>query len=199
MTGKKRALRVCLVIALILLIFLVGYTFAKYYSEIKGGGSGSIAKWSFVANSDKDSIQTISLANSSDYDSLVDGKIAPGTSGSFDIIIDATGSEVGVDYQINVSEETNLPQNLKYKAVVDGQETEEYDSLTELAENHFDGSLDTLNGENKKTITVKWNWPYETVDSEGKTNTGDSLDLADGTKENLDYEFVLQIIGTQAA
>ena len=199
MTGINRALSVCLVLALILLIFLVGYTFAKYYSEIKGGGSGSIAKWSFVANSDKDSIQTISLANSSDYDSLVDGKIAPCTSGSFDIIIDASWSEVGVDYQINVSEETYLPHNLKYKAVVDGQETEEYDSLTELAENHFDGSLDTLNGENKKTITVKWNRPYETVYSEGKTITGDSLDLADGTKENLDYAFVLQIIGTQAA
>ena len=34
MTGKMRALRICLVIALVLLIFLVGYTFAKYYSEI---------------------------------------------------------------------------------------------------------------------------------------------------------------------
>ena len=98
-----------------------------------------------------------------------------------------------------VSEETNLPQNLKYKAVVDGEETEEYDSLTELAENHFDGSLDTLNGENKKTITVKWNWPYETLDSEGKTAMGDTMDLVDGTKANLDYAFVLQIIGTQAA
>lgn len=199
MTGKKRALRVCLVIALILLIFLVGYTFAKYYSEIKGGGSGSIAKWSFVANTNKDTIQTISLVDSSNNESLVNGKIAPGTSGSFDIIIDATGSEVGVNYEVNVSEESNLPKNLKYKAIIDGEETEEYDSLTELAEEKFDGTLDTLNGEYSKTITVEWNWPYETLDATGKPAIGDSMDLADGTKTNLEYAFVLQIIGTQAA
>lgn len=199
MTGKKRALRVCLVIALILLIFLVGYTFAKYYSEIKGGGSGSIAKWSFVANTNKDTIQTISLVDSSNNESLVNGKIAPGTSGSFDIIIDATGSEVGVNYEVNVSEESNLPKNLKYKAIIDGEKTEEYDSLTELAEEKFDGTLDTLNGEYSKTITVEWNWPYETLDSTGKPTMGDSMDLVDGTKTNLEYAFVLQIIGTQAA
>ena len=128
MTKQKRALRICLVVALVLLIFLVGYTFAKYYSEIKGGGNGTIAKWSFVANNSKDTIQTISLVDTAKNVSLVEGKIAPGTKGSFDIVIDATGSEVGVDYEVNVAEETNLPTNLLYKVTVDGKTSETYSS-----------------------------------------------------------------------
>lgn len=197
MTEKKRALRVCLVIALILLIFLVGYTFAKYYSEIKGGGNGTIAKWSFVANNSKDTIQTISLVDSANKVSLVEGKIAPGTEGSFDIVIDATGSEVGVDYEVNVAEETNLPTNLLYKVTVDGETSNTYSSLSELAEDKLAGNLDTVNGEYTKTITVEWEWPYETINENG-VSEGDAADLADGTKDNLNYEFVLQIIGTQA-
>ena len=197
MTEKKRALRVCLIIALVLLIFLVGYTFAKYYSEIKGGGTGTIAKWSFVANNSKDTIQTISLVDSANKVSLVEGKIAPGTKGSFDIVIDATGSEVGVDYEVNVAEETNLPTNLLYKVTVDGETSESYTSLTELAEDKLMGNLDTVNGEYTKNITVEWEWPYETINENGVSD-GDAADLVDGTKDNLNYEFVLQIIGTQA-
>lgn len=197
MTKKQRALRICLVIALILLIFLVGYTFAKYYSEIKGGGTGSIAKWSFIANDSKDTIQTISLVDTANEVSLVEGKIAPGTKGSFDIEIDATGSEVGVDYEVNVSEETNLPTNLLYKVIVDGERSKEYSSLTELAEDKLTGKIDTVNGEFIKDITVEWEWPYETYNNSGVTD-GDLADLADGTKDNLEYEFVLQIIGTQS-
>ena len=197
MTKKQRALRVCLVIALILLVFLVGYTFAKYYSEIKGGGRGSIAKWSFVANNSKDTIQTISLVDSANKVSLVEGKIAPGTEGSFDIVIDATGSEVGVDYDVKVSEETNLPTNLLYKVTVDGETSETYSSLKDLAEDKLSGNLDTVNGEFVKNITVEWEWPYETINDNGVAE-GDAADLLDGTKDNLNYKFVLQIIGTQA-
>ena len=197
MTKQKRALRICLVVALVLLIFLVGYTFAKYYSEIKGGGNGTIAKWSFVANNSKDTIQTISLVDTANNVSLVEGKIAPGTKGSFDIVIDATGSEVGVDYEVNVAEETNLPTNLLYKVTVDGKTSESYSSLTELADAELTGNLDTINGDFSKTITVEWEWPYETINENGVTE-GDAADLIDGTKENLNYEFVLQIIGTQS-
>lgn len=197
MTKKQRALRVCLVVALVLLIFLVGYTFAKYYSEIKGGGKGSIAKWSFVANNSKDTIQTISLVDSANEVSLVEGKIAPGTKGSFDIVIDATGSEVGVDYKVNVAEETNLPTNLLYNVTMDGETSQTYSSLKELAQDELEGNLDTINGEFTKTITVNWEWPYETLNGDSVAE-GDVADLVDGTKDNLNYEFVLQIIGTQA-
>ena len=120
MTKRKRALGILLTIALVLLVFSTGYTFAKYYTEIEGGGIGSIAKWSFIANNSEDTMQKISLVDTANQVSLVEGKIAPGTSGNFDIVIDATGSEVGVDYEVRVAEENNMPTNLIYKVVVDG-------------------------------------------------------------------------------
>lgn len=197
MTKRKRALGILLTIALVLLVFATGYTFAKYYTEIKGGGIGSIAKWSFVANNSNDTMQKISLVDTANKVSLVEGKIAPGTSGDFDIVIDATGSEVGVDYEVRVAEETNMPTNLLYKIVVDGETSESYTSLKELAEKELKGNIDTVNGETTKTIKVIWEWPYETKDVLGNV-IGDEADLANGTSSNLNYEFVLQIIGTQS-
>lgn len=197
MTKRKRALGILLTIALVLLVFSTGYTFAKYYTEIEGGGIGSIAKWSFIANNSEDTMQKISLVDTANQVSLVEGKIAPGTSGNFDIVIDATGSEVGVDYEVRVAEENNMPTNLIYKVVVDGQTSENYTSLKELAEKELKGNIDTLNGENTKTIKVIWEWPYETKDVSGNI-IGDEEDLANGTSSNLNYEFVLQIIGTQS-
>lgn len=197
MTKRKRALGILLTIALVLLVFATGYTFAKYYTEIKGGGIGSIAKWSFIANNSEDTMQKISLVDTANQVSLVEGKIAPGTSGDFDIVIDATGSEVGVDYEVKVAEESNMPTNLIYKVVVDGKTSSDYTSLKELAEKELNGNIDTVNGENTKTIKVIWEWPYETKDISGNI-IGDEDDLANGTSSNLNYEFVLQIIGTQS-
>ena len=55
------------------------------------------------------------------YTSVVDGVIAPGTSGSFDILLDGTGSEVGIDYIVTLAEKTadnpKLPADLTIKAV----------------------------------------------------------------------------------
>lgn len=196
MTKRKRALGIFITLALVLLVFVIGYTFAKYYTEIKGGGIGSIAKWSFVANNSKDTMQRISLVDTANEVSLVEGKIAPGTSGDFDILIDATGSEVGVKYEVKVAEETNMPTNLVYKAVVDGQTSKTYTSLNELAEKELIGNIDTVHGEKTKSIKVIWQWPYETKDASGNV-IGDNADLANGTSSNLAYEFVLQIIGMQ--
>lgn len=196
MTKRKRALGIFVTIALVLLVFTIGYTFAKYYTKIEGGGKGSIAKWSFVANNSKDAMQKISLVDTANEVSLVEGKIAPGTSGDFDIVIDATGSEVGVKYEVKVAEEENMPTNLIYKAVVDGETSKTYTSLEELAEKELSGNIDILHGEKTKTIKVIWQWPYETKDTSGNI-IGDNADLANGTSSNLNYEFVLQIIGTQ--
>lgn len=195
---EKELYGICLTIALVLIVFSIGYTFAKYYTEIKGGGIGSIAKWSFIANNSKDTMQKISLLDTANKVSLVKGKIAPGTSGSFDIVIDATGSEVGVDYEVKVAEEKNMPANLIYKTIIDGETSEEsYKTLKELAERELSGNIDTVNGETTKTIKIVWEWPYETKDIDGNI-IGDEEDLANGTSSNLNYEFVLQIIGTQS-
>lgn len=63
----------------------------------------------------------------------------PGTNGSFFIDIDASGSEVEIEYKINTLEEKNIPRNMKfYGEIIDEKggvekKTKEYNSFKELS------------------------------------------------------------------
>ncbi len=184
---KNRAIGIFLILSLLLLIFLAGYSFAKYYTVVDGKGKVGIAKWSFIARDNNNDITNISLKDTASEVSLVDGKIAPGTFGSFDIIIDATGSEVGVDYDINVVSEDNVPTNMKFKQK---DSSTSYSNLKELADTELNGSINLADSNKVKTITVEWEWPYE-------TENGDAADMANGVNAG-NYQFGLQIIGSQA-
>ena len=109
-------------------------------------------------------------------ETLVDNKIAPGTSGSFDIIVDATGSEVGINYNITFTEEENKPQNLKFT-----YDDVEYNSIEEL-ESNLSGTIDA-NAENKtRTLNIKWEWPYEIGESPEEIESNDLVDTQDAQR-----------------
>lgn len=166
-----------------------GYTFAKYTNTITGHGETEIAKWNFKVNEATEEFETIKLADTYDQTTLIDGKIAPGTSGSFDLVIDATGAEVGVDYKVDFQNETNKPTNLKF--TYNNQTLDEIEEYEEF----FKGTIDA-NDENKtRTLTVEWEWPYETgTDTEIIAN--DEVDTAEGLSA-LDYTFDVVVTGTQ--
>ena len=73
------------------------------------------------------SIPAVGEKVNNDNKTLVNNKIAPGTSGSFKIIVDGTGSDVGINYNIVFKNETSKPQNLKFI-----YENTEYNSIQEL-------------------------------------------------------------------
>ena len=56
----------------------------------------------------------INLAQTYNSSTLMQNRIAPGTRGSFDIKIDTTGSEVGINYNVKFENENSKPQNLQY-------------------------------------------------------------------------------------
>lgn len=70
----------------------LGITYSKYTNVVSGDGETQVAKWSFKVNSATEEFATIKLAETYDKETLTNGKIAPGTKGSFDIIVDATRS-----------------------------------------------------------------------------------------------------------
>ena len=90
---------------------LLGGTMAKYVTEVTGTGSATVAKWSFKANGSDTTLTEVNIANTA-YTNVATGKIAPGTAGSFDIALDAKGSEVAVDYAIELSNLGNMPKGL---------------------------------------------------------------------------------------
>ncbi len=187
---KKKAVVIIAILVAIILSFVGGQTYSKYVTEVRGDGTAQIATWDFKVNGQKEEVQTISLGSTYDSSTLVNGKIAPGTEGNFQIIVDATGSDVGIDYKIKFSDETTKPTNLKFYY----QEVE-YNSILELGD-ALSGTINA-NDENKsKTFDIKWKWNYETGSNPTEIASNDKIDTQNA-QEITNYEFDVIVSGTQ--
>lgn len=193
MKNKKKIGGILLLISLILVIFLAGYTFARYYKSINAGGTtASIARWSFGSKNEKAIIN------------LSEEKIAPGSSGQFEIEVDATNSEVDVDYEILVSEENNIPTNMKFYAETKDEKgtlistTEEMSSFAELAANNLKGTIPVESNNQKRNIVVYWNWEFNENDTTTVDSDDATLKLDENGKSNLECGFNIEIVGRQA-
>lgn len=188
---KKRKI-VLLVIAIvaILLSFAGGQAYAKYMSKVTGQGTADIASWNFKVNENEEKLQTIALKSTINNSTLVNNKIAPGTEGEFQIKLDATGSEVGISYIIKFENESQKPQNLKF--IYNGNT---YNSLTEL-QKELVGTINANNECKIKTLTIGWNWKYETGNSEKEISKNDLIDTQNA-KQMSNYSFDVIVSGTQ--
>lgn len=113
-----------------------------------------------------------------------------GTSGSFDLVIDCSESEVGVNYVVDFRNETNKPDNLKfkYKNVV-------FDKIEDY-EDVFKGTINADDTNKVRTLTVEWEWLYETETRDTTISENDKVDTENGLSA-LDYSFDIVVTGTQ--
>ena len=190
MSKRKKVIIVSSILIIMLLAFIGGQAYAKYISQVRGNGIAEIATWSFKVNGQKEQVQEIKLVSTYNSETLVNNKIAPGTSGSFNIIVDATGSEVGIKYNIKFAEESNKPQNLKF--VYGGKE---YDSIKQLGD-ELSGTIAANEEDKTRTINVQWKWNYETGSSAEQINANDIIDTNDAISI-ANYTFQEIVTGTQ--
>ena len=162
---KKSLLILALLLVVAVSMLYIGTTYSKYTAEVSGNGTATVAKWSFE---DDNEITTIDINLDETYDesTLVEGKIAPGTSGSFAIELNNENSEVGVDFEVALGSITDKPTNLKFY--------EDSSYTTEIVP-----GTDTITGQLEAedatglTVNIYWAWEYETAN-------GDDEDTADG-------------------
>lgn len=190
MSKKKKAVIALCILVVMLVAFIGGQAYAKYISQVRGNGIAEIATWSFKVNGEKEQVQEIRLASTCNNQTLVNNKIAPGTSGSFNIKIDATGSDVGINYNITFAQEENKPQNLKF--VYGGIE---YSSIKEL-EGKLSGMIEANERDKTRTINVRWQWDYETGRDPSQINENDIVDTKDAINV-ANYTFQVIVTGTQ--
>jgi hypothetical protein len=109
----KRGILIALL--LVLLIYIIGSTYARYTNSATLNGQVQIAKWAVKLNNTLmdtiTSTQNVTLTLSPNS-FVADNRIAPDRSAYFDILLDPTGSEVAIDYLIkcdfaNISGITN--------------------------------------------------------------------------------------------
>ena len=190
MTKKKKVLITLALLAIILLAFIGGQAYAKYVSEVRGEGVAQVATWNFKVNGQSEQVEEIKLASTCNNETLVNNKIAPGTSGSFDIKVDATGSEVGINYNIAFTEEESKPQNLKFK-----YNDIEYNSIKDL-EKDLSGTINANDEDKVRTLNVGWKWDYETGSNPEEISKNDLVDTQNA-EEIQNYTFDVIITGTQ--
>ena len=190
MSKKKKIIAIVAILSAIVISFLGGQTFSKYITEVKGTGSAQVAMWSFKVYGDNEQTQNVKLASTVDDNTLVDNKIAPGTKGSFSIKIDGEGSDVGINYNIKVQNETQKPANLFYT-----YQGKTYTDLNELAL-EASGTINADDSIKVKEILVNWEWPYQTGSDEISKSKNDAQDTQDG-KNISNYTFDIVVTGTQ--
>lgn len=193
---KKSKKRIILLVLLLLLLTFIallgGGSYSKYLTQVQGKGVIEVAKWAFLVNGQTASITNINLAKTYNAETLAQNTIAPGTSGSFDIIIDTTGSEVGINYDVKFENERNKPQNLKF--IYDGHTVNTIKELEEF----LTGTIAANSNEKIKTMKIEWNWPYETENPANEKLIKDIEDTNDG-KLLETYSFDVIVTGTQAS
>ena len=112
MKGNKKIL----VIAVLLLLIAVSFTtYAIYKSSSAGNATVSTAAWVVkVNNTDIVANKTFTLNDITWTTPTIgkNNKIAPGDKGTVNVIIDATGSEVNVNYEIKVGTLKNGNANI---------------------------------------------------------------------------------------
>ena len=170
MKKKKKSL---LVVALLLLVGITsGYvasTYAKYTSQITdNNGTATVAKWAFSTDNPTKTL-TINFSGTYDASTLVAGKIAPGTSGFFNVALVNTHTETGVDWTIKLNSVTGKPTNLKFYK--DSEHTTEITPGTGTITGQLAAGDST-----GLSVPIYWAWEYET----SQIATNDPKDTTDG-------------------
>lgn len=169
-----------------------GIAYAKYATKVTGYGGLSIAKWNFTANGANETMEEISLGRELyDAKKISDGVIAPGTHGSFDIKINAKGTQTGVNYKVSFPEYHNKPTNMYFK-VGDKVCKSFYELGKELS-----GSFEADDTEKTITKTVNWYWDYETSNNGKTVEENDAIDTEEG-ENGYRFQFIVEVIGTQS-
>lgn len=177
-TRKRSSMMVRLVavlaVTMMFTMCFVGGTFAKYTSSATGTDSATVAKWDIkvggtnIATNNTftfDLFKTIKDSNGTAEETdmfPVDGTIiAPGTRGSFDIVI-KNDSHVNATYAIDYTV-TNT-NNIPVKFSVDG--TNWFDDI-----NYLDVRSVAINMGATATVTVQWMWEFERIDGDTQDTT----------------------------
>lgn len=190
LSKTKKIVLLIIVVTVIILAFVGGQSYAKYMSRVTGQGTADIASWSFKVNEKYEKIQTISLKSTINNERILNNQIAPGTEGIFEIKLDATGSEVGINYVIKFENEFQKPTNLKF--TYNGKI---YDSLTQLQQDLI-GVINVNDQSKIKSIQIGWDWKYQTGTTEQEIAQNDLIDTQD-SKQFSNYTFDVIVSGIQ--
>ena len=130
--------------------------------------------------------KSLNLVDTIDKNTLIYEKIAPGTSGSFNILL---YSNQNLKYRIEFHSINDKPKNLKFMALKNNQILEETNTLEELSRR----LVGYINKDENINITIKWYWNYEDKKNEEATDIQDTKD----SEKIKKYQFDVYALGEE--
>lgn len=175
-------------IMILVTLYVINDTYAKYYSEANATIEQTIGKWIVKLNDTNiatgEQIEDF-IINDFQYETsenVIDGKIAPGRTGYFDIVIDTTEASVAVIYDVSIDIsglEINESLNISKHTVLK-DENEDDTAIIRTAENTYTGIVSIDDVKNKKTNTVRiyveWQNDETGLNDEKDTSLGNIKD-----------------------
>lgn len=183
--------------------YFISGTYAKYTSSASGESTARVAKWDFKVGSTNitttntftfNLFDTIKESDTTTVETDVvaangkDKLVAPGTGGSFDIVL-TNDSEVSAKYGIDytLTNTANIPVEFSTNG------TNWSNDLTDVVADDTNTKL-TANG-GTVTKTVKWRWAYETGTS--PYTEGDTADTTLGVAGTATLTVRADVTATQ--
>ncbi len=150
---------------------VVGATFSRYTSSATATPQAQVAKWKvLVGTQDISDGQPHSFTATINWDEneniLNNGTdlIAPGSTGKITFAINATGTQVPIDYSVNINtEEIDKHTQIKIASVTATPSAGEVTSLNK-SESNYNGSIELNAIGTPITITINVQWEAQTND-----------------------------------
>lgn len=183
MKNNKLAKFMAIVLLVTLLaVILVSGTYAKYTTTVSSNDSATVAKWNITLNGEDISKGTQKTLKLGLFDTINDtgftnedtdvtkGKIAPGTTGKFEIAKLINKSDVNAQYKIiyNITNTSNVP--LEFSNDQNASD-DEWKSLNEFSMNDF-APLSKNSEEGTSTGTIYWRWKFDRSNDVADTELG---------------------------
>lgn len=144
--------------------------------------------YKFKINYKNMDFKSIDLSKTIDKETLIYEKIAPGTSGNFNILLD---SNQNLKYRIEFESINEKPKNLNFIALNNEKLLGESDTLEGLSEK----LIGYINKNENINITIKWYWNFENEQDKENTDIQDTKD-----SENMEtYKFNVYTVGEEIA
>ena len=196
--------KVYILIGLIMLLYTtyeVANTYAKYVSEATGTAQKQAGAWIVTINDEE--ITASSSTQTFEMDSLtypensyvLENKMAPTSSGYFDVIIDPTGASVAVRYDLtidfsalSISEAINF--NSAYKVV---NNTETSEGIVKTGANTYSGVIDLtdVKAGNPTVLRFYIGW------ADDGTGTNDDADSTLGLSRQVSLGLPVSVTASQ--
>lgn len=172
----KKFVALLIICILILLVYKIVQIYAVFHSELDANVKLENGTWNIVVNGTQISTGiekqfTIDQIATTQNSHVKPDKLAPGLSGSFEILISPENTNVSIKYEITLNEEELGDTSLKIKTI---EETETGAQLIKTGENTYTGiiSLQDIENEIKHKIKVEIEWEDKGLNDENDTIIG---------------------------